>query len=119
MRVVLIQNITIVTPLSREPLLLHINITRLNDIGYSWNKNHGKTMDFEGVINSDYKGKIRLLLMNNSARDVVIFIEGDEIAKIVLNEIRQASSLKENGRSSYEKKNLVQRGQNGFGSTGK
>ena len=58
--------------------------------------------------------------MNYSAHDVVIFNEGDEIAKIVLNEIHQASSLKENeGGSPYEKKNLVLRGRNGFGSTGK
>ena len=83
-------------------------------------RNQGKAMVFEGVIDSDYKGEIRVLLMNYSARDVVIFNEGDKIAKIVLNEIHQASSLKENeGGSTYEKKNLVQRGQNGFGSTGK
>ena len=83
-------------------------------------KNQGKTMVFEGVIDSDYKGEIRVLLMNYSAHDVVIFNEGDKIAKIVLNEIHQASSLKENeGGSTYEKKNLVQRGQNGLRSTGK
>ena len=83
-------------------------------------RNQGKAMVFEGVIDSDYKGEIRVLLMNYSARDVVIFNEGDKIAKIVLNEIHQASSLKENeGGPTYEKKNLVQRGQNGFGSTGK
>ena len=77
-------------------------------------------MDFEGVIDYDYKGEIRVFLMNYSAHDVVIFNEGDKIAKLVLNEIHQASSLKENeGGSTYEKKNLVQRGQNGFGSTGK
>ena len=81
-------------------------------------KNQGKTMVFEGVIDSDYKAEIRVLLMNYSARDVVIFNEGDKIAKIGLNEKHQASSLKENeGGSTYEKKNLVQRGQNGFGST--
>ena len=59
-------------------------------------KNQGKTMVFEGVLDSDYKGEIRVLLINYSARDVVIFNEVDTIAKIVLNEIHQASSLKEN-----------------------
>ena len=51
-------------------------------------------MVFEGVIYSDYKGEIRVLLINYSACDVVIFNEDDKIAKIVLNEIHQASSLK-------------------------
>ena len=38
------------------------------------------------------------------------------IGTVILNS--KASSLKENeGGSPYEKKNLVQRGQNGFGST--
>ena len=43
-------------------------------------------MVFEGVIDSDYKAEIRVLLINYSARDVVIFNEGDKIAKIGLNE---------------------------------
>ena len=75
-------------------------------------------MVFEGVIDSDYKAEIQELLINYSARDVVIFNEGDKIAKIGLNEKHQASSLIENeGGSTYEKKNLVQRDQNGFWST--
>ena len=49
---------------------------------------------------------------------MLLFSMNDKIAKIGLNEKHQASSLKENeGGSTYEKKNLVQRGQNGFGST--
>ena len=47
-------------------------------------------MVFEGVIYFDYKGEIRVLLMNYSVYDVVIFNEGDKIAKIVLNEIHQS-----------------------------
>ena len=38
-------------------------------------KNQRKTMVFEGVIESDYKAEIRVLLINYSARDVVIFNE--------------------------------------------
>ena len=56
-------------------------------------KNQGKTMVFEGVIDSDYKGEIRVLLMKYSVHDVVIFNEGDKIAKIVLNEKHQASYI--------------------------
>ena len=66
----------------------------------------------EGVVDVGYTGSIRVKLYNNGGSDV-IFNEGDKISQLVIipiltPKLEQVDSLEE-----------TERGENGFGSTGK
>ena len=65
-----------------------------------------------GTIDSDYRGEVKVLLVNLSADPVAIH-GGDRIAQLVFSPVIKASWL--------EKKELdhTERGKGGFGSTGK
>lgn len=65
-----------------------------------------------GVIDSDYRGEIRVIIANNGDEDFVIK-SGDRIAQLLLEHIYtpEIEAVEELGESS--------RGSGGFGSTGK
>lgn len=65
-----------------------------------------------GVIDSDYRGDIGVLLINNSDDDFEVSI-GDKIAQLVIIKISTPVLNVQNELDS------TQRGENGFGSTGK
>ena len=65
-----------------------------------------------GVIDSDYRGEVRVVLVNHGPEPVVL-ARGDRIAQLLIQrferaEFRKVESLEETGR-----------GQGGFGSTGR
>ena len=65
-----------------------------------------------GVIDSDYRGEVRVVLVNHGTEPVVL-ARGDRIAQLLIQRVeravfRKADSLDETGR-----------GQGGFGSTGR
>lgn len=64
-----------------------------------------------GTIDSDYRGEIRVLLINHGKEDFIIK-RGDRIAQLVISKIVQADIFE---KSSLDFSN---RGQGGFGHTG-
>ena len=79
-------------------------------------------MVFEGVIDSDYTGEIKVLVLNYRNNDPIVVNEADIIAEILITEIHPGQSLKEHGEMgalAEPPTKLQKRGQNGFGSTGK
>jgi dUTP pyrophosphatase len=74
---------------------------------------HGVTvLNAPGTIDSDYRGEIKVPLINHGAEDFAI-AHGDRIAQMVITRVEQAM-LEE-----VATLNDTARGQGGFGSTGK
>ncbi len=68
-----------------------------------------------GVIDSDYRGHVRVLLFNHSDVDFVIQ-QGDRIAQIIIVNISVPDIIELDGKRFNEDR--TGRGANGFGSTG-
>jgi dUTP pyrophosphatase len=69
------------------------------------------TLNTPGTIDADYRGEVKVILINHGARAVTIH-RGDRIAQLIISQVAQAvwsevDSLDETGR-----------GHGGFGSTG-
>jgi len=74
---------------------------------------HGITvLNTPGTIDSDYRGEIKVLLINHSNEDFEIKV-GERIAQAIIKEVIQASF------EEVEELSETKRGQKGFGSTGK
>lgn len=67
---------------------------------------------FEGTIDNDYVGEIKIKITNNSNIDYV-FCKGEKICQIILRKDFEGELLLTN------KVNNTERGENGFGSSGK
>lgn len=65
-----------------------------------------------GVIDSSYRGEIKICLINNSDNDFVI-THGDRIAQGILEKIKTFESIE-----IVDQLDLTDRGEGGFGSTG-
>jgi len=75
--------------------------------------NHGITcLNSPGTVDSDYRGEIKIILINLSGKDQVIH-PGDRIAQMVVQKVERAT-LK-----IVTELNKSERAENGFGSTGK
>ena len=74
-------------------------------------KNGISVLNTPGTIDSDYRGEIKVILVNHSQEDFIIR-KGDRIAQGVINEITQAVF------AEVEKLSESQRGESGFGSSG-
>jgi dUTP pyrophosphatase len=73
---------------------------------------HGITVpNTPGTIDSDYRGELKVILINHGAADFAI-LRGDRIAQLVLAPVVRASWLK------VDELDDTARGQGGFGSTG-
>ena len=73
---------------------------------------HGITVpNTPGTIDSDYRGELKVLLINHGSEDVAI-ARGDRVAQLVLAPVVQAAW------SEVDKLDATQRGAGGFGSTG-
>lgn len=68
-----------------------------------------------GVVDSSYRGEVKVLLVNNSSESYSIH-EGDRIAQLILERCGNAeiTILEE-----YDELSMSERGENGFGSSGK
>ncbi len=74
---------------------------------------HGVTLlNSPGTIDADYRGEIKVLMINFGNKDFVIN-RGDRIAQIIISKVEQASLIE------VDKIPESRRGTNGFGSTGK
>lgn len=74
--------------------------------------NHGITvLNTPGTIDSDYRGEIKVCLINLSKEEYVIH-DGDRIAQIVISPVERAVF------SSSDNISETERGSGGFGSTG-
>ena len=74
---------------------------------------HGITvLNSPGTIDSDYRGEIKVLLINHSNEDFEIKV-GERIAQAVIQEVIQATF------QEIEELSQTDRGAGGFGSTGK
>ena len=74
---------------------------------------HGITvLNSPGTIDSDYRGEIKVLLINHSNEDFEIKV-GERIAQAVIKEVIQASF------EEVDELSETKRGEKGFGSTGK
>ncbi|MBC7535460.1 MAG: dUTP diphosphatase [Ferruginibacter sp.] len=65
-----------------------------------------------GTIDSDYRGEIKVLLINLSNEDQEIY-NGDRIAQMVISKIDKAELI------LVQQLNITERGSGGFGHTGK
>ena len=73
---------------------------------------HGITVpNTPGTIDSDYRGELKVILINHGADDFAI-ARGDRIAQLVLAPVTQAKW------DEVEELNETDRGEGGFGSTG-
>ena len=73
---------------------------------------HGVTvLNAPGTIDSDYRGEVKVLLINHSKKDFEVS-NGDRIAQLVFSKVEQAQFVLKNDVSSTD------RGSGGFGSTG-
>ncbi len=73
---------------------------------------HGVTvLNSPGTIDSDYRGEIKILLINHGKNSFVIK-RGERIAQLVLSQVIQAKIVESDSLSETE------RGDGGFGSTG-
>jgi len=74
--------------------------------------NHGiTTLNSPGTIDSDYRGEVKVILINHGKNDFLIN-NGDRIAQMVFNKIERANFIKK------EMLSISERNANGFGSTG-
>ena len=74
-------------------------------------KNGIMVLNSPGTIDSDYRGEIKVLLINHSDRDFIIN-SGDRIAQLVVSRVERALFIPADSLSDTE------RGEGGFGSTG-
>lgn len=81
----------------RSGLALKYNITVLNS---------------PGTIDSDYRGEVKVLLINHGKKDFTVKF-GDRIAQIIISKCEQAKLVLSKNLSDTE------RGSGGYGSTGK
>lgn len=65
-----------------------------------------------GTIDADYRGEIKIILINLSEQEQVIH-SGDRIAQMVIHQVQKASWIKS------EALNQTERAEGGFGHTGK
>jgi len=65
-----------------------------------------------GTVDSDYRGEIKIILINFGKEDFKIF-RGDRIAQLVISKIYKAELIETDGLE------LSERGEGGFGHTGK
>ncbi len=73
---------------------------------------HGITVpNTPGTIDSDYRGELKVLLINHGDADFVI-ARGDRVAQLVVAPVVQAAFVE------VEELDSTQRGEGGFGSTG-
>lgn len=73
---------------------------------------HGVTvLNAPGTIDADYRGELKILLINNGKDDFLIQ-RGDRIAQLIVAKIHQPEVIEVQELSS------TQRGEGGFGSTG-
>ena len=73
---------------------------------------HGITVpNTPGTIDSDYRGELKVLLINHGSEDFAI-ARGDRVAQLVLAPVVQAAW------SEVDELDATQRGAGGFGSTG-
>jgi len=73
---------------------------------------HGITVpNTPGTIDSDYRGELKVILINHGAEDFVI-ARGDRVAQLVLAPVVQAAW------QEVEELDATERGAGGFGSTG-
>ena len=73
---------------------------------------HGITVpNTPGTIDSDYRGELKVLLINHGSEDFAI-ARGDRVAQLVLAPVVQAAW------SEVDELDTTQRGAGGFGSTG-
>ena len=73
---------------------------------------HGITVpNTPGTIDSDYRGELKVILINHGSDDFVI-ARGDRVAQLVLAPVVQASW------AEVEELDATERGAGGFGSTG-
>ena len=73
---------------------------------------HGITVpNTPGTIDSDYRGELKVLLINHGSQDFAI-ARGDRVAQLVLAPVVQAAW------SEVEELDATERGSGGFGSTG-
>lgn len=79
--------------------------------GMAWKKH---TDIGAGVIDSDYRGSIGVVLFNHSMEDLVIE-KKDRVAQLIIEQISMGE-MKETSRSELDN---TLRGQGGYGSTGK
>jgi dUTP pyrophosphatase len=78
-------------------------------------KNGISVLNTPGTVDSDYYGFIGIILLNTGKLDFVVN-EGDRIAQGVLKRVEQVEWVKVD---TVEELGQSQRGENGFGSTGK
>lgn len=69
-----------------------------------------------GVVDSDYRGNIKVVIFNHSPSDELKVLKGDRIAQIILQKIATPDAIEVD---SLEKLSTTDRGVGGFGSTGK
>ncbi len=74
-------------------------------------KNGVTVLNAPGTIDADYRGEIKVLLINHSDRDFIIN-SGDRIAQLVISRVERALFIPADSLSDTE------RGEGGFGSTG-
>jgi len=67
---------------------------------------------FAGVVDSDYRGEIKVIMMNNGGSDFDVKI-GDRIAQIIFERIYEGILVE------VEELDETKRGEGGFGSSGK
>lgn len=73
---------------------------------------HGITVpNTPGTINSDYRGELKVILINHGAEPFVI-ARGDRVAQLVLAPVVQAAW------NEVDELDATERGEGGFGSTG-
>lgn len=74
---------------------------------------HGITvLNSPGTIDADYRGEVGVILINLSQSDFIIE-DGDRIAQLVFSKVKQAKWI------VVEELTETERGEGGFGSTGK
>lgn len=69
---------------------------------------------FAGVVDSDYTGTIKVILMNNADEDFIVK-KGDRIAQMIYERIYKPELLQVSSMTELEE---TSRGAGGFGSTG-
>lgn len=74
-------------------------------------KNGVTVLNAPGTIDSDYRGEIKVILINHSKQPFTVK-NGDRIAQLVVASVVQASF------ESAERLSATERGEGGFGSTG-
>jgi deoxyuridine 5'-triphosphate nucleotidohydrolase len=65
-----------------------------------------------GVVDQDYRGEVKVLLVNNGDGDLMVAV-GDRIAQLILEKIEIADVVE------VDELDATERGAGGFGSTGK